>query len=379
MPPLSTPSSKLTFRQRAAVSLLPGLIFLGVGECGARGYYFFTNHGDVRYLVAPWGGVKIPVIYPVEPKPSAYTALDPCSGRRISFTVHEFGRGPSPSVDKANGNLRLIAMGGSSTFGVNNPDDATWPAYLERILRGRYRMGVEVINAGKVGYQIPDFLHALSSHWIAYRPDLVLYYEGWNDTTLPVVASQVHHDVRRFNRYSRIGRAASWAYGRSMLYTYLVEKTRFILVSREKGKIVPPIGRFRRQLEELVQLLRRHGITPVFVLQVYDVPADPSLRHLSLEDEEQVRAFILRRVQDNARPSTDPLTKIRVVQAQVMGEVVRRTGEKFGVQVVDPWPVFTRYRGTAPLFCDIVHLTDEANYLLARTIDRELRLPTGRR
>jgi lysophospholipase L1-like esterase len=364
---------KLSAAHLLAISLLPTVFLLLLGESGARAYYFFSNGYDYRYLAAPLGGVRVPVVYPAEPG-QTHTRLDPCSRREITFTVNELGRGPNPMVAKPGNTARVIAVGASSTFGVNNPDEATWPAFLEDALRRRYGEAVEVLNAGKPGYQLEDFVYAFSKQLIQYQPDMVVFYEAWNDTHLPI-PSQVHHQVRRFNEYTGIGRLASWLYARSLLYTYLLEKTQFLLVTRSKEGPVPRIGRFQTQLEGFIQLLRKHKVTPVLVLQVYDTPPEPSIRDLRLDDSEEVRALILKLANANARTTYDQLTKIRVYQAQVLVEVVRRTGAALGVQVIDPRPTFAQYRETAPLFCDVVHLTDRANQLLAQTIAEQLHLP----
>lgn len=364
---------ELSTAHRVVISLLPTVFLLLLGELGARGYYFFTNGYDYRYLVAPLGGVRVPVVYPSEPR-QTHTRLDPCSGREITFTVNELGRGPNPTVAKPRNTTRVIAVGASSTFGVNNPDEATWPAFLEEALRRRSGEVVEVLNAGKPGYQLEDFGYAFSKQLIRYEPNMVVFYEAWNDTNLPV-PSQVHHDVRRFNEYTGIGRLASWLYARSMLYTYLLEKTQFLLVTRSKEGPVPQIGRFQTQLEGFIELLRKHEVTPVLVLQVYDTPPEPSIRDLRLDDSEEVRTLILKLANTNTRTTYDQLTKIRVYQAQVLVEVVRRVGEAMGVQVIDPRPTFAQYRERAPLFCDVVHLTDLANQLLAQTIAEQVHFP----
>ena len=365
----------MTRTQRGLLLLLPTVLFLLVGEVGARVFYFFRNDRDIRYLVAPIGGVKVPLVYPYGPR-KTHTRMDACTGREITFTVNPHWRAADPPVDKAQGTLRVIAVGGSSTFGANNPDNATWPAFLQQELRRRYGPNVEVLNAGKAGYQTEDFIYNFSHYMVAYRPDVVVFYEAWNNTYLPI-PSQVHHNVRRFNRQAWLGQISSGLYGRSMFYTYLLEKTHFIVVTSNQERTVPRTAYFESLLTQFVQLLQENGVTPVFVLQLYDVPQVPSLTAIPLEDKEAVRKFILETSAANRDTTYDDLSKFRAVQSQVMVEVVRRTGKSLGIQVVDPWPVFMQTKQNAQLFCDIVHLTDEANHLLARTIADELRIPPG--
>jgi hypothetical protein len=72
---------------------------------------------------------------------------DPCSRRELAIQANGFGtRGPDWPVTKSPGTLRMIAPGGSSTFGPNNPFEATWPALLEKRLSESLGGSVEALN-----------------------------------------------------------------------------------------------------------------------------------------------------------------------------------------------------------------------------------------
>jgi lysophospholipase L1-like esterase len=78
--------------------------------------------------------------------------------------------------------LRILVVGGSTVFDTGVPDnDTTWPALLERGLEPSLP-GVEVVNAG-----IPIYM--IWTNYLKYvfydrdvRPDVVLIYQGVNDT-----------------------------------------------------------------------------------------------------------------------------------------------------------------------------------------------------
>lgn len=357
---------------RALLALLPTLFLLTMGEAAARGVYFLRNHYDTRYLIAPMGGVQVPVVFPLDPKKS-YTEFDPCSGRRITFTINrQGGRGRDWETAKPRGTVRVAALGGSSTFGVNNPDDATWPAYLEGFLRER-RSGLEVLNAGFPGYALKDFNEFVAQKLPSYAPDWILYYEGWNDTDSPV-ATSVHHRVRRLNEQTWFGGISSFLYRRSMLYTYFLEKTQFVRAAREQG-LLPRVGPFETELERFVHLARQANATPVFILQVLQPYRSASvtwlqqeLKTADLQNQKELEGLVRKALARDSRTDYDSLTKLRVYQTQVLREAVRRTGQRLQVPWVDPQPAFLRQAGSEPLFCDVVHLSDSGNRLLARVI-----------
>ena len=93
-------------------------------------------------------------------------------------------RGVHPvTTEKPSGTIRIIAVGGSTTFDTQvSADSAAWPARLERLLNellpGRR---VEVINAGVAGYDMEHDLIRLETELYAYHPDLIILYQGHND------------------------------------------------------------------------------------------------------------------------------------------------------------------------------------------------------
>ncbi len=363
--------------KRVCFTLLPALGLLGLVEGGVRVAYFFTHHRDVKYLLMPFAGsVREPPVEYRYKRYQTYTQHDACSGREITFTANRLGgRGPDWTVAKPPGTTRLLAVGGSTTYGQTNPDWATYPALLDATLN-RQGMNVEVLNAGVLGYRLETVVGELPAQLEQWHPDVVLYYEAFNNA---VAHCSEYEHVRttadRFHRYHRLGRLTYGLYGRSLLYTYLLEKPLFARAASEK-QIVPEIGYFQTQLTRFVEVVREFGATPILILQVTRPPSDPGLQAVQLDDVEAIAREILRATQAHATESDEKvlpqMTTLRAFQTQVLVEVVRRTGEALGVQIVDPRPAFSRYQGGEPLFCDVIHLTDRGNQLLAEAIAEAL-------
>ena len=85
-------------------------------------------------------------------------------------------------IPKPDDVFRIIAIGGSTTFG-GEKNDTTWPGHLERILN-ELVVGkkIEVINAGKPGINSGHEFNYLRNEVNRLEPDLVLMYDGWNDS-----------------------------------------------------------------------------------------------------------------------------------------------------------------------------------------------------
>jgi lysophospholipase L1-like esterase len=101
-------------------------------------------------------------------------------GKRV--TLNRLGyRSPERPRARPDGVARVLLAGGSTTFDVLAPDDAsTWPSRLEARLRDGGRP-VEVWNAGFPGWTSQENVISLAIRELDLRPDLVVLYQGIND------------------------------------------------------------------------------------------------------------------------------------------------------------------------------------------------------
>lgn len=125
---------------------------------------------------------------PYAPRPHDWrtlTVFRPATGQSYStaYKLNSLGfRGPDLPFEKPAGVQRIVCLGGSTTFD-GFTDDTTWPARLEARLRAR-GANVEVINLGVDMAASPMSLINLMFVGLEYHPDLVISYDGVNDTDL---------------------------------------------------------------------------------------------------------------------------------------------------------------------------------------------------
>jgi lysophospholipase L1-like esterase len=93
-------------------------------------------------------------------------------------------RGSEVVVPKPADRLRVLAMGGSSTFNYSATNGRTWSHLLELYLEEHLQRGVEVINCGTPGYSAYQSSKLLEHLVVKFEPDLVLVYHLWNDLKL---------------------------------------------------------------------------------------------------------------------------------------------------------------------------------------------------
>jgi hypothetical protein len=76
---------------------------------------------------------------------------------------------------------RLLALGDSFTFGMGVHDGETWPAQVERDLRGRTGAPITVVNAGTISYGVFQEADLLRERGLDVRPITVVHALYWND------------------------------------------------------------------------------------------------------------------------------------------------------------------------------------------------------
>ena len=143
-------------------------------------------------------------------------------------------RGPEFEPTLEPGELRVVALGDSCTFGKAVEEDETWPRALERELRaspGDYE-SVLVANLGVNGYSGRDYVTAYRQQAAALAPQVVVI--GFNINDFPNVVKQV--DAAVFQGESNLRSALSWRWREALgkLASFRWLRQRYYDTNRER-------------------------------------------------------------------------------------------------------------------------------------------------
>jgi lysophospholipase L1-like esterase len=122
----------------------------------------------------------------------------------FGFRDDEFAQVPAP------GELRLMALGDSFTFGLGVQHADTWTEALERQLRASTDGPVQVINAGFArGHMPTSYLSWLGSDGMAFEPEVIILGLVLNDMgDLPMLAGPSRADRGAVRVLSLLAHAA---------------------------------------------------------------------------------------------------------------------------------------------------------------------------
>ena len=221
-------------------------------------------------------------------RPGYERAGDPNVRGAAQIHINSHGmRGPEMATEKDPGTIRILCLGGSTTYCTGAMSDAAaWPAQLEKQLNGAGIPGVhfEVGNAGVSGWTSAESLINLALRLVELRPDFLLLYHIPNDAraiqTRGVVGDYTHlrqawvadnpGEVDRWlsERFHLFGR---WRQSRGGAEQAIVSLQRYVFVPDFKSQHVRSdvqvvergVEIYRRNLTHMIALARAHGIEPV--------------------------------------------------------------------------------------------------------------------
>ena len=339
--------SKAISRARILIfSLVPVIALLILGEMGLRvwAYYFRTPYE--RYNFSTHRLQLVPNIRLI-------------TGDGNEFLINSLGFvGPEFEPKKSHGTIRIFALGDSCTFGSGYWKHA-YPGILGRLLNSARRgQRYEVINAGIEGSDSEHALARLQDELIRYEPDIVIVYVGWNDLMKLDPSNQTPD-----HRFAKIARMLETSYlakaYRKLVFFYirpLLTKPPLAGMDKDAGAFdtfVPM--RFRSNLQQMIDILHRHRITPLIVTLPTAVRLDMTYDELKAQQvffpyyagSYSVGKFLaLHRSYNN---------------------VIRNLAVQSGVRIVDLDLIFRAY-DWEPLFWDTMHPNSVGHLLIAKSL-----------
>lgn len=350
--PGRTPSSsshaarQMSWTKVAIYSLLPMLVLVGTGELGLRLWAYWLRTPYERYNPSSGRLELVPGMYHVTQ-----------GGQEFRINSRGFV-GPEFDAHKPPGVYRVFAVGDSCTFGSGFWREG-YPAIVQQLLDATEGPGrFEIINAGVEGYNSEFALDRIRTELLAYQPDMIILYVGWND-----LMKIDPRNAAATNQYAGLARVIersylAKAYAKTLFYYLrpLVMKPRVGPdpdAVKELEAFVPT--RYRANLEAAVELLRDHQVVPVLVTLPTVVTAD-----MTEEDLKDSNVFF------PYYPAGYGVHAFLQLHG-AYNAAVRKTADRYGVSLVDLEAVLSG-ASRHELFWDTMHPSSKGHQLIAERI-----------
>ncbi len=222
------------------------------------------------YAGAPWAPAYFKAMNSVRMRwyPYVYWKTAPLRSPYLNIDAHSnrvTWQPPRPHGAAGRRLLRVFAFGGSTTWGAGARDDYTIPSLLAKQFAGNPDYDVEVSNFGQMGWvtsQEVIYLYELLRR--GARPDLVIFYDGVNDTFLGYQDGIAGLTQSEFLRAQEFGILAS-STGRKKLYGTAIRT--FLMNTGLADLIKLMMGQDQGNIE-------RKDITPLSTIAYLAPPSD---------------------------------------------------------------------------------------------------------
>ena len=198
-------------------------------------------------------------------------------------------RGDEIEQKKVGGIYRIVAIGDSTTYGIYNKYNETYPYFLQKQLRAEFGTDkIEVINAGLVSATSAENLVRFFLKILPLSPDMIIWYGSFSDV-FPRVFNDYSGDYYHFRRTPHTENHSSYLFKlfeRGILVRFFPDKglrNDDLLAQTWKFENLPSTDSerirnfensgpevFRRNLKYIVDAALANGVKPVFVTFAFD-------------------------------------------------------------------------------------------------------------
>ena len=281
------------------------VILIAFLEVIASLYYFFVVPEQSREMLEPLLGVTSPErqdLLRYKPHPYFNYVFNRDYRYADGFKPYNSRGFRAPEWTAKNpGTIRVVAVGGSTTYGIFSRDgNDIWPAFLEKRLNSAGAPAVEIVNLGVTGYTLSEIMGVMAMTVPDLEPDIVLVNVGANDAFSACYPDEGGGDntffrfswkVRQLPEFAKLGMRKSYALRvlgyltmslnaylpgdlmSAMQYPHPGDEESLRNTAKASGKY------FRRNLKTVVSLAKNAGAAVVLFTQplnpAWDAVASP--------------------------------------------------------------------------------------------------------
>ena len=288
----------------------------------------------------------------------------------INYVINSKGfRGKE--FNKKKDKIRILSFGGSTTIGLESPDDKTYPYLLENLLNKNEKK-YEVINMG-FGSKSLNFIKALYvNEALGYDPDFITIYSNRNSLMYDGGFSKKKVNVNLL-------KITSYLQENIMTYRLLLKLYNRMnnSLSSESKNLNSPfhkkgiskdylINGYKNSLLEIVELSKKNGVQVILIKQAYFIKPDLQKKIDAFSITELIKLFEEKYFIKNNDISSEENFWL------VLGAILNRNLDFFkkfeNVVIVDP---INNLLSNEKNFVDYLHLTPTGNFILAKEISKK--------
>jgi len=330
-----------------------------LAEAGARVIYA-VQYGNAGYLTYPTNAplapdaiaisIAVPNDHRPTPRPPGWHAYGPPDAVQHWLPINARGFRGRDVADPKGADLRVVCLGGSSTFSGECAAGESYPEVLEALWNEQLGHGaVEVFNMGMIGYSTAEIAPLLRDEVVGQDVDLVTVCSAYNNLQ-GLGLLDLREGIAPWHRRQ--------LWGRSLFYTVVYNGW------RARGTLNRPwdtmVRRYRADLDAMIDVARDHDVELLFVLQ-------------PLADARRVKRQVLVERMNGSVDDLDWIVAEFERASEWHGPLQQEmvdVAERHGVSWIDPRPRLVDHPEPEDHFHAFLHLTPGGSRVMAEEIQR---------
>ncbi|MFZ6012012.1 MAG: SGNH/GDSL hydrolase family protein [Bacteroidota bacterium] len=269
------------------------------------------------------------------------------------------------SVEKGDDVIRILTLGGSTTYGYLNKDpNSTWPAILQKKLQPHFTKKIEVINGGLKYATSAELLAGYIFRHRYIKPDYIIFHEGGNDA-VPVFFDEYDPEYYAFRGH---GRGAALRKGERVLLNSNVFKVFYCywLNNYETVYRSQPYPFYRLDRAEVMKRIKDDHRFVGFTRNV-----DLLIRTAKADSVQVILFGFLQAREENLsknRIDHAGLEKAMIYAVQKNNDILKQLSEKHNLLYIDPHQDYFKDEW----FLDNCHLTKAGEEAKAEVVFQQI-------
>jgi|TARA_Y100000031_G_C8221323_1_gene386096 lysophospholipase L1-like esterase len=299
-------------------------------------------------------------------KPGYYT-----TDKGINYKINSKGfRGDEFNIEKEK--IRILSFGGSTTIGLESPDNKTYPYQLQNLLNSE-NIKFEVINMGFGSKSLNFIKNLYFNEAFKYEPDLIIIYNNRN--SLMYDSSYINPNLSNV----RLIKINYFLQENIMTFRLMLKiYKRVINLNLSKETLKSPWGSkgipkeyllydYKNSLIEIINFSLKNNVKVVLTKQAYNIKPNIFL------DLNKYTVNQLIEMYNNDSVKNEYNLNEKEVYWLILGTILNKKMEELNnyknVILVDPVKELLKDKSN---FTDIIHLTPRGNSVLAKEIFKEI-------
>ena len=292
------------------------------------------------------------------------------------YTINSKGFRDNEFTLEKKSDFRIISFGGSTTMGLESPDNFTYPDLLEKKFKDN-NYNVDVLNFGFSSKSLNFIRELFFSEAIEYNPDIITIYSARNSIMYDSIGTKLKMREIKFKNLEKLN-----LYLLKNIMSYrLMQKVynKFFSFTIDSKKIVSPYNKkiwhniyyFEKQypetINQIVEYANKFNIKVVLIKQAIYI--DPEVQKIIRGKDLNELIDLLQRIRTNSEFKMKYRDIFWILTISILNKQLDNFENTKNVKIVDPIDALMKNKSN---FTDYLHLSVNGNKVLAEEIYKEV-------